>query len=144
MEWKIYDNITRMNYRVLGLEDINGKQGCTFNVHRKMWKPNLGLGSTMGFGHLQLGCLHYDPTQYEEYDFCGFDRYAIILVFFSIICGFSVVHCILLMFILLSVCRLQSIVKGWDSWLMDSVVGKSIPIRVSLLCTGENLFPPFA
>ena len=68
--------------------DVNGKQGGDFNVHGEMWHPGLGLGSMMGFGHSQLGCLHSAPAQYEEYNFCAFDRYAIVLVFFSIICGF--------------------------------------------------------
>ena len=72
---EIYENVTCMNYRVLGLEDINGKQGCTFNVHRKMWKPNLGLGSTMGFGYSQLRCLPFAPGQYGKCDFRDNGRY---------------------------------------------------------------------
>ena len=55
-----------IKYRSLGLEDVNGNQGVTFNVHWEKWHPNLGLGSTMGFGYSQLGCLHSALGQYEE------------------------------------------------------------------------------
>ena len=48
---ELYDNVSCMAYRGMGLEDINGKQGGTFNVHWKEWQPSLGLGSMMGFGH---------------------------------------------------------------------------------------------
>ena len=34
---------------------------------------------------------------------------------------------------------LQIVVKVWDSSLMDSVVAKAIPIRVSLFCTTPKL-----
>ena len=33
----LYDNVSHMNYGVLGLEDVNEKQGGTFNVHGEMW-----------------------------------------------------------------------------------------------------------
>ena len=58
---EISHNVMHMNYRFLGLEDINGKKGGAFNVHGEMWQPSLGLGSMMGFGHSQLGCLRSVP-----------------------------------------------------------------------------------
>ena len=36
---ELYDNVSRMNYRVLGFEDVNGKQGGTFNVHGEVCYP---------------------------------------------------------------------------------------------------------
>ena len=59
---ELYDNVSRMNYSDLGLEDVNGKQGGAFNAHWKEWQPSLGIGSMMGFGHSHLGCLHSGPA----------------------------------------------------------------------------------
>ena len=59
---EISNNVTHMNYRFLGLEDVNGKKGGAFNVHGEMWHPRLGLVSTMGFGHSQLRCLRSVPV----------------------------------------------------------------------------------
>ena len=50
-----------MNYRSLGLEDVNGNHGGAFNAHGENWQPRLGLGSRLGFSHSQLGCLHSAP-----------------------------------------------------------------------------------
>ena len=78
---EIYGNISHMNYRGLGLEDVNGKQGGAFNAHWKVWQPNLGLGSMMGLGYSQLGYLTFSPAQYGECDIHGNDRYVIALCF---------------------------------------------------------------
>ena len=37
MEWKTYDILSRMNYRDVGLENVNGQQGGAFNAHWKVW-----------------------------------------------------------------------------------------------------------
>ena len=86
-----------MNYRILGLEDINGKHGGSFSVHREVWNPSLGLGSMLGFGHSRLGFLHSLPAQYEDCDFSGFERYVIALCFLASIVGLVGLHLILVM-----------------------------------------------
>ena len=78
---ELYDNALLINYRGLGLEDVNEKHGGTFNVHGEMWQPSLGLGSTLGFGHSQLGSLHFAPAQSKEMQFPWNDRYVIVLCY---------------------------------------------------------------
>ena len=63
-EMEEFDIVTHKNYREVGLEIINEQQLGTFNAHSNVCQPNLGLGSTMGFGHLQCRCLTFAPTQY--------------------------------------------------------------------------------
>ena len=72
---EMYVDVSCMNYRIVGLEGVNRKHVGAFNVHWKEWKPCLGHGSTNRFGHLQLGCLPFSPTQYGECDFHGNDRH---------------------------------------------------------------------
>ena len=57
-----YDIVTCMNYRDLGLENVNGQHGGSFNVRWDVWQPNLGLCSMMGFGHSQLSFLLFAPV----------------------------------------------------------------------------------
>ena len=81
MDWNYMVKYHIMNYRSLGLEDINGNHGGAFNAHWEKWHPSLGIGSTMGFGHLQLGFLYSTPVQYEEMWFQRIGRYVIILCY---------------------------------------------------------------
>ena len=74
-EKEAFDNVTLVNYREVGLLVVNGKQIGAINVRWKVWKPNLGLGSTMGSGHLQLSCLPFAHAQYGKCDFHDKYRY---------------------------------------------------------------------
>ena len=81
MDWRFMVIYCVMNYRSLGLEEVNGNRGGAFNAHGEKWYPNLGLGSTLGFGHSQLGSLHFAPPQSKEMQFPWNDRYVIVLCY---------------------------------------------------------------
>ena len=66
MDWNYMVKYHVVNYRILGLEDVNGNQGGAFNVHWERWHPSLSLGSTLGFVHLHIGFLYSTLVQYEE------------------------------------------------------------------------------
>ena len=66
MDWKYMVRYHVMNYRGLGLDDFNGNQGGAFNAHWEKCQSSLGLASTLGFGHSQLGYLYSAPPHYEE------------------------------------------------------------------------------
>ena len=72
---EVFDIESIMNYREAGLGVVNGHHVDSFNARWKVWQPNLGLGSMMGFGHLQCSFLPFAPAQYGECDFHEDDRY---------------------------------------------------------------------
>ena len=63
-EMEAFDIATHKNYREVGLEIVNGGQIGTLNACWNVWQPNLGLGSTMRFGHFQCSCLLFSLVQY--------------------------------------------------------------------------------
>ena len=52
-----------MNYRIMGFEDVDGIQGDVLNAQWERWNTNLGIGSSLWFGHSQLGCLCSAPMR---------------------------------------------------------------------------------
>ena len=63
-EMEAFDIVIHKNYREVGLDIVNGQQLGALNAYWNVWQPNLGLGSTMGFGHLQCIWLLFYPAQY--------------------------------------------------------------------------------
>ena len=84
-EMEAFNIVTLKNYREVGLETVNGRHLGAFNAHWNVWQPNLGLGSMMGFGHLQCSFLPFAPVQYGECDFHEDNRYEKCLGFIAFV-----------------------------------------------------------
>ena len=53
-EMETFDMVMHEKYIEVGLGFDNGQQVGTINAHWEVWQPNVGLGSTMKFGHYSV------------------------------------------------------------------------------------------